>query len=448
MLTMQQDAPAVEDAPTSPSPEWSLFVRQERVLIVLNLTIIAALVAIHVGFSSVVGSLGLAAYLCFCIRFAMQAVEWSLIEQGVWPTTPRAAKVYGVCSVLFNILFAALLSICSEIASSHYAVLMLIGVVAAAFRLSPALLGLVTALASALAFVEVTIFYHRHPPLDPTEYFEAATISLVYITVAVVVRLLLTQLRDRQHQLEAAIAQLRTTQAELVRSERLAAVGELSSALAHEVRNPVAMIAASLRRVRQGNSSRSSEDLCAIAELEAGKLERLTSDFLSYAKPQRLNTRLVDLRDLAGAACDTAGSAAEEQGVAIVRTFAAQAVPIQADAPQLHRAILNLLRNATEASTPGDVVGVEVFLRGDDAVLAVENPGRAIPAAQLDRLFEPFSSHKPNGTGLGLAISHSACEAHGGSLRLAVNGPEVIRFEIAIPHVSDKDRSDAPDSDR
>jgi signal transduction histidine kinase len=424
---------AVDRADSESCAAWRSFARQERVLIALNLCILVMLVVIHIGFSSVVGQLSIAAYLLLCFRFVMQAVEWMLLSSGAIRGSSALARVYGSLSIVINIAFAAALSIVSQIESSHYVVLMLIPIIAAAFRMSTPALIVTTTAASALAFVEVYVFYERHPPLQPAEYFEAATVALVYVVAATIVRLLGRQLRERERRLEAALTQLHAAQDALVEGERLAAVGRLSSSLAHEIRNPVAMIGASLRRVRSGAPSRNSDELVAIAEAESGKLERITTDFLQYARTPTPVLRSTDLRSVASAVCDIASASAEEASIELRLDLPADPVMLRLDATQLHRALLNLVRNAMEATGPLGVITISAGRRGSAAVLSVTNPGEQIPAEFVDRLFEPFATTRAGGTGLGLPIARSIAHLHGGALTLANNEPGNVRFEISLP---------------
>lgn len=421
-------------SPAFASLGWRDFARQERSIIGMNLGVLVTLLAIHLAFGSVIGSLSAASYLLFCGRTAMQGIEWVLLGEGVIRGSDRLVRWYGTASIFLHIAFASLLSIVSEVEHSHYIVLMLIPIIAAAFRLPVAGLAMTVLAASGLAFLEVYLFYERYPPVEPSEYFEAATVSLVYAVAAAVVRLLAHEIRDHQRRLAEALDVLRTTQTTLIRAERLAAIGHLSGSLAHEIRNPVAIIAASLRRAREGHPGRRADELTAIAEEEASKLERITTDFLQYARTPQLRLRACDLQDIAAAVVDIASAAAEEAGVRVLLDRSPDtAVPVTCDPQHLHRAVLNLVRNAIEASRPGEDITLAVSVRAGAGVLGVCNAGGPIPDDVTARLYEPFVSGKAGGTGLGLSIARSLVRAHRGDLVLAQNHAERVRFEITLP---------------
>lgn len=419
---------------TRTASEWNSFAQQERTLIALNLGVLATLLVIHVGFSSIVGSLSVTAYLLFCGRFVMQAVEWMLLSEGGIRGSSQLSRWYGAASIVLHIAFASLLSIVSEVEHSHYVVLMLIPIIAAAFRLPAWGVASTVIAASALAFVEVYLFYRKYPPSELAEYFEAATVSLVYAVAAAVVRLLVREVRDRERRLSRTLDELCVAQETLLQSERLAAVGRLSSSLAHEIRNPVSMIAASLRRARSGTGGRPVEELAAIAEAEASKLERITTDFLQYARTPQLKLRPHGLTEAAAAVVDLASGAAEESGVRLrVDRSGDDAVAVLCDPQHLYRAVLNLVRNAIEASPHGGEVLLRAAQRGAQGVLSVCNAGGPMPDHVVKRLYEPFVSNKPSGTGLGLSIARSIARAHGGDLILTDNTEQRVCFEIALP---------------
>lgn len=402
-------------------------------MIALNLGVLVTLVLIHMAFSSVVGMLSVSAYLLFCGRIVMQAGEWVVLRAGLVPESDRLSHWYGAGSIVINVGFAGLISIVSQVEHSHYIVLMLIPIIAAAFRLSLAGLVLTIVGAAGLALLEVYLFFLRYPPAMMSEYFEAATVSLVYVIAGTAARLLSHELQRREERLRYALAELRAAQQTLVRSERLAAVGQLSGALAHEIRNPVAMIGASLRRAKNRDGNRDPSELIGIAEEEAGKLERITSDFLEYARDQRPDLRTYDLRDIAASVIDLAQASAEEVGVKIESDPAHDPAMVLCDPQRLHRAALNLVRNALEASAEGRTVRVSVASLDHRGILWIENDGPAIPDELVSRLFEPFVTNKQSGTGLGLSIARSIVRAQNGEVALGVNSDTLIRFEIQLP---------------
>ena len=146
----------------------------------------------------------------------------------------------------------------------------------------------VIVVADSMTFFWVWRFAKFQPPNYASEYFEAGVISLVYALTGLLVWLLVNQLRSDQRKLADNLGELERTRERLMVEEKLAVVGRLSSAVAHEIRNPVSIIASSLvtaERPEVGEQQR--REMLAIARSEAARLEKLTSDFLSYARPSQ-----------------------------------------------------------------------------------------------------------------------------------------------------------------
>ena len=340
--------------------------------------------------------------------------------------------VYAHASILLNLFFAFALSRLGGFQDSHYVVLMVVPVLAAAFRYRPVGVALVTAAAVALTFLEIWLYFRaRSGPAGATEAFEAANVALIYVVVALVVAVLARQGRADQAALEANLEELRQTRDRLTAEEKLAAVGRLASGIAHEIRNPVSMILSSVAMSRSGGGL-PREELDAIVTQEAERLERLTSDFLRYAcerPPARRPTALpVALGYVAGLVQARCAEAGVELVVGCDPELAASV-----DSFQIHQALLNLILNAVDATPRGGTVRLQAQAAGVDVGLAVENSGAAIPEAAVARLFEPFFSTKPAGTGLGLAIEPQHRPRPRRRLGLAVNSAGRVRFDLTLP---------------
>jgi two-component system sensor histidine kinase PilS (NtrC family) len=222
---------------------------------------------------------------------------------------------------------------------------------------------------------------------------------------------------------------------QLRRSERLGAVGQLAAGLAHEIRNPLAslsgaveLLSADLRAEDDG-----SRRLAEIVRCETARLNRLVTDFLSYARPGPGELERVELvvlfREL-----EQLWHSGEQEGVEL-RTRAAAGIAVRANPDQLRQVLWNLVRNAAEAQPVDAEVRVSADLLADDAgrvEICVEDRGDGICADDLERVFEPFYTTRPKGTGLGLATVHRIVEAHGGNLALnsAPGQGTTVRFTL------------------
>jgi len=231
-------------------------------------------------------------------------------------------------------------------------------------------------------------------------------------------------------------------EANLRQSERLAALGELSASIAHEIRNPLAAISGSIEMLQGGRAGQAesidSEQLMNIVLREVGRLNHLISDFLSYARPGPLNPETVQLQEVIADVLkmfDAARPDAVEIDLSVE-----DGLTVFADSGQLRQVLWNLVLNAADAMPNGGQlrVSARVFPERDsqeDASgcrkgqgeeegkarwleIAISDDGSGIPQDQLDRIFDPFFTTKANGSGLGLATVHRIVENHGGSVRL------------------------------
>jgi len=197
------------------------------------------------------------------------------------------------------------------------------------------------------------------------------------------------------------------------------------------------MISSALATARNGGlSSEERQEMFEIAAKEASRLEKLTAEFLAYARPRPPVKQPGDIAESMAYIADICGPHADKKAVTI-RTDAADGLCAKIDSGQIQQALLNLVMNAIEASASGAVVA----LRGkrDDAVIRIEieNTNGPIPREEVEHVFEPFFTTKPAGTGLGLAIARNIARGHGGDISLSRNEPSSVQFSITIPAYSE-----------
>ena len=345
-------------------------------------------------------------------------------------------------SICFNISLAGLLQYATNRENAQYFVIMVVPILVAAFRLNLIPTVVVVAVVDCINFLWIW-HYARHlhgTPVD--EYMEVGTVSLIDTVVGVLVWLLVNNLRQKEVRLSESLAGLQRAEERLVQEERLAAVGRLSSAIAHEVRNPVSAIVSALATARGGKlSPAEQEEMFGIAVKESRRLERLTTDFLAYARPRSPQKVSSSLDDTLGYVADSCRTRASESGVSIQSH--SSGVIAEFDSNDIQQALVNLVMNAVEASLPTGAVNLRAEVNGEGCVrIEVENAGPSIPPASVARIFEPFFTTKPQGTGLGLAIGRNIARAHGGDLILSANEPGCVCFTLTIPLAQAKsDRS-------
>ena len=427
--TVRSDAPAgVTDARTS-----SQFVREESIFISANVCAMALIVLAHVGFVPWMGWPPTIVFVLFALRILMQIMElWWLRSRSA--ALPRKfVAFYEHASVWLNIVFAFVVAVLAREEDAHYTILMLIPLTAAAFRFSLPLVFSVVVVVCGLTLAEIAIFFQFRPPIEISEYFEGVTLVGLFVTVAIMVWMFSERLKREEGSLKLALEQLRAARDRLVAEEKLAATGRLASAIAHEIRNPVAMISSSLIMARKAETQEDVRDeLFGIAAKEAARLETLTNDFLAYARTRAPERKSIDVGDLLNYVADLAKGMTSERGVAL-RTESASALEASLDPFLIQQALLNLLLNAIEAAGPGGTVKLGTSHADGVVQFYIENSGAPISAEARERIFEPFFTTKAAGTGLGLAIARSIVAGHDGELALECNEVDCIRFVASIP---------------
>jgi signal transduction histidine kinase len=218
--------------------------------------------------------------------------------------------------------------------------------------------------------------------------------------------------------LRRSYSDLARAQQQLVQRERLAALGELSAVVAHEVRNPLGVIFNSLGSLRRlVRPSGDVRTLFQIVEEEAERLNRIVGDLLDFARP---TTPEQHPGSLAQVAEEAIAAVAAQQGaiVEVVREFDPALPPAPIDPRLVRQAVVNVAANAVQAMPRGGRMVLRTLRDGDMAVVEIEDSGPGIPLEVRERIFEPFFTTKASGTGLGLAVVRRIVEGHGGEVRV------------------------------
>jgi PAS domain S-box-containing protein len=234
---------------------------------------------------------------------------------------------------------------------------------------------------------------------------------------------------------------------ELAHVSRLSAMGEMASALAHEINQPLASILtyaqATLRLLENGEPGELRHAVKRVIKNteRAGDIVRHLRDFVRKGEPQRT---LVKVNYLVREVVRLAAAEARQSGINVTLDVANDLDPIHVDNIQLQQVLFNLLRNAMEAINAGNGDKRELAIRasrnGENGVeIAVSDSGAGIPPEVADRLFEPFVTSKAHGMGIGLSISRSIIDAHGGRIWATANSDQGTTFHIKLPIRSDND---------
>jgi len=400
--------------------------RQDFFFALLNLSLIGALLVLQELSRFVRGRPSASVVMVLAVGLVVQAAQLTWLTWKPASASLAGRNTFTLWFVGFNSILSLVLTCLTIRGDTAYYALMLLPLLEAAFRLGFRATIAVIILADFISFLGA--FGMRFG-----EYIEAGAMSVIYTVMGILVWLLVDNLREQQARSVSNLQELEQARQQLLSEEKLAAVGRLSRALAHEIRNPVAMISSSLataRRVRQ--EERVREEMFEIAAKEAARLERLTTDFMAYARPPGARVSRVLLADTLNYVATVARPHASKGGITI-HVIAEPDLWASFDALQMQQALLNLVLNAAEACAPGDQVTLHAETDNNIIRIDVIDPVGPIPSDTVQRLFEPLFTTKPGGNGLGLAIARNIARAHGGDVVLIANQPDQVCFSIRIP---------------
>ncbi|MEP6718274.1 MAG: ATP-binding protein [bacterium] len=219
------------------------------------------------------------------------------------------------------------------------------------------------------------------------------------------------------------------------RQDRLAAIGRMAASIAHEIRNPLAAMRGSIQMLRADMQSDSSHtELMEIILRESDRLNRIISDFLSYARPRSIIQTKVDVGELLQQTFMLLRHSAEiKSGHVIEEQVPAQRVLINADSEQLQQVFWNLLRNGLQAMPSGGTLRATVKENSNHRLqITFSDTGRGMAPEQVEHLFEPFSS-TTGGTGLGLSIVYQIIRDHGGTINVRSREGHGTTITIELP---------------
>jgi signal transduction histidine kinase len=238
-----------------------------------------------------------------------------------------------------------------------------------------------------------------------------------------------------QEKIQNTTADLRKTEAQLVRSDKLAALGQLAAGIAHEIRNPLTSINILIHSLTEtfpsGNSHR--EDLKVIAE-EINRINEIVDQFLRFAKPASPLLAKAEVLFIIEETLQLLRPQIEKQRILVQKEF--QPLPlILMDREQMKQAILNLLLNAVQAMPKGGRLLLKGQLpkEGRWVEISIQDSGVGIPGEDINKLFDPFFSTKEGGIGLGLSIAHRIIDQHDGKIEVESAPGRGTLFTVWLP---------------
>jgi signal transduction histidine kinase/putative methionine-R-sulfoxide reductase with GAF domain len=253
--------------------------------------------------------------------------------------------------------------------------------------------------------------------------------------------------QQMEEKIQKTTADLRKTEAQLIRSEKLAALGQLAAGIAHEIRNPLTSINILIHSLTENLSSGDShkEDLKVIEE-EINRINEIVDQFLRFAKPAPPLLEKTEVVSIFKETLQLLRPQIEKQRIAVKKELQTLP-PILMDREQMKQVILNLLLNAIQALPKGGNLALKGQIAEDDQwiQLSIQDSGVGIPGEDIDKLFDPFFSTKEGGIGLGLSIAHRIIDQHHGKIEVESAAGKGTLFTVWLPISREKEDAHHPD---
>jgi two-component system sensor histidine kinase HydH len=231
------------------------------------------------------------------------------------------------------------------------------------------------------------------------------------------------------------LGEVRRLQKEVLRHEKLAALGGLAAGVAHEIRNPLSSIKGIASFFAdQFEKGSDSQEAAAVMIQEVDRLNRVITELLDFARPSDLKRRSTDLKELIPRSLQLIQQDAANQNIAINLESADDICSVWIDPDRMAQCLLNLYLNAIQAMEDSGTLTVRISVDDDQYVhVTVSDTGRGVHSDQLDKIFNPYFTTKKTGTGLGLAIVHKIVEDHQGRINVVSTPGQGTSFTITIP---------------
>ncbi len=302
------------------------------------------------------------------------------------------------------------------------------------------------------AAVMSSIFYIPHAffmtHADPAPVIDKVLEMVLYVAIGGLTGWLVNRQNQIQRALESSLTERNVLEESLVRAGKLSALGQLTSGLAHEIRNPLAAIMGSAETiVAEIDPTHRKYRMGQLLLEEIDRLNRVVSDFLKFARPGEPQREVVDPLALAKEVCELASTRAHQIGAEIDDSLAtATASMVFADADHVRQVVLNFLLNAFQALE--DRAAEQDFIPRIELItehrktsghryfcLGLRDNGIGVPGELRDKIFDPYFTTRLEGSGLGLSVSVRIAEAHDGFIDITDASPGAT-FWLCLPEVS------------
>jgi signal transduction histidine kinase len=298
-----------------------------------------------------------------------------------------------------------------------------------------------------LAAILTSILYIGHIQHDwshfPDYSFNQYAEIFLYHALALIIGFLAKKdrrqrlmLEKTSQELSEAYQKLRNTFEQLKKADRLAALGQLSAGIAHEIRNPLGSIKGSVDILgKEIPPDNERFEFVKIIKEEVIRLNSIVESFLKFARPPKPRLESTSINELVETTLVLFKKRAQEGRIEIRKKLADNLPEIHLDRDQIRQVLLNIVLNSSDSMHDGGILEIKTGIRNSDHRITVDisDSGVGISDEELDHIFDPFFTTKAQGTGLGMSISYQLIQNHGGAITANKNHDKGLTFHIELP---------------
>lgn len=248
---------------------------------------------------------------------------------------------------------------------------------------------------------------------------------------------LYSDLQKEAETLKRTIKELHDAQNQLIQTEKMAALGRLAAGIAHELRNPLAIVLQGMAYIKDTGAAVDDKGKKAMEKIERSvtRANNIITDLLKFSKASKLELAPLNLCGLMNGVLELIDNRLSHSNIKIIKKFPSKGMEIRGDRNRLEQVFFNLYNNAIDAMPDGGRLMLEVYPHNNVAVAKVADTGKGIPQDKLSSIFDPFFSTKDTGkgVGLGLSIVRLILQRHNGTIEVESRLDEGTRFTITLP---------------
>lgn len=246
------------------------------------------------------------------------------------------------------------------------------------------------------------------------------------------IRELAVAFNEMSKKLKDSVEAMKTAHENLIRKERLYALGEFSAGLAHEIKNPLTSIKMLMQSAKESGIQLSPKDI-EVIEGEINRIDRIVREFLLFAKPAKTVFVDTDINEILQEVIALSRRNTQKANITVVEDLEPGLSPIKAHPDGIKQVFLNIILNSIQAMQQGGILTISSYSENGVVYACFKDTGEGIPEEISKRIFDPFFTTKENGTGMGLYIAYNIVREHGGSIEISSEINKGTAVCISLP---------------